>query len=48
MNKIHHLSFPRSNSRTYLPLQLVHTDVWGPSPITSPQGFKYYSYFVGN
>ena len=27
-------------------LELVHSDVWGPSPLTSPLGFNYYVIFV--
>jgi histone deacetylase 1/2 len=27
-------------------LELVHTDVWGPSPINSNYGFKYYVHFI--
>lgn len=28
------------------PLELIYTDVWGPSPITSVDGFRYYLIFV--
>ncbi|GAU17915.1 hypothetical protein TSUD_330400, partial [Trifolium subterraneum] len=27
-------------------LELVHTDVWGPAPIISSSGFKYYVHFI--
>ncbi|KAI0492295.1 hypothetical protein KFK09_026565 [Dendrobium nobile] len=40
------LSFDRSTSRTRYPLELVHSDVWGPSPVSSHQGFRYYIIFV--
>ncbi|KAL2466636.1 Retrovirus-related Pol polyprotein from transposon RE1 [Abeliophyllum distichum] len=29
-----------------MPLDLIHTDVWGPSPVNSTSGFKYYVLFV--
>ncbi|PKU77239.1 Retrovirus-related Pol polyprotein from transposon TNT 1-94 [Dendrobium catenatum] len=40
------LVFDSSVSRTSSPLELVHSDVWGPSPIQSHQGFSYYVIFV--
>lgn len=44
MAKAHKLSFLSSSSS--LPLELVHSDVWGPSPITSSNNFHYYLIFV--
>ncbi|PKU74273.1 Retrovirus-related Pol polyprotein from transposon TNT 1-94 [Dendrobium catenatum] len=44
--KGHKLVFDNSVSRTSSPLELVHSDVWGPSPIQSHQGFSYYVIFV--
>ena len=45
--KLHrvHLS-PRINKRASAPFELVHYDVWGPCPILSPTGFKYFVTFV--
>jgi hypothetical protein len=43
--QIHQLSFNKSTHVTYAPLQLVHTDVWGPA-VTSVGGFRYYVSFV--
>ena len=40
------LPFPRSTSTTHFPLELVHSDVWGPSPITSINGTRYFVIFV--
>lgn len=40
--KSHKLQFPLSVSHTTAPFQLVHMDVWGPSPIPSHKGFRYY------
>ena len=28
------------------PLDRIHCDLWGPSPVVSVQGFKYYVVFV--
>lgn len=36
----HHLPFLKSTTCTSLPLQLIHTDVWGPSPIVLFFGFN--------
>ena len=46
--KLHvHLS-PRVNKRASAPFELVHYDVWGPCPVISPTGFKYFVTFVNN
>ena len=45
--KLHrvHLS-PRVNKQASAPFELVHSDVWGPYPVMSPTGFKYFVTFV--
>ena len=40
-----HLS-PRVNNRASAPFELVHYDVWGPCPVMSFIGFKYFITFV--
>ena len=40
-----HLS-PRVNKRASSPFELFHSNVWGPCPILSPTGFKYFVTFV--
>ena len=42
-----HLS-TRVNKQASAPFELVHSDVWGPCPIMSPTGFKYFVTFVDN
>ncbi|KAL5741578.1 hypothetical protein ACOSP7_028310 [Xanthoceras sorbifolium] len=45
--KHHRLSSsPRVNKRASVPFALVHSDVWGPCPILSKPGFKYFVTFV--
>nr|GEU79651.1 copia protein [Tanacetum cinerariifolium] len=44
-NKHVHLS-PRANKQAASLFELVHLDVWGPCPITSKSGFKYFVTFV--
>ncbi|PKU84004.1 Retrovirus-related Pol polyprotein from transposon TNT 1-94 [Dendrobium catenatum] len=44
--KSHRLPFTKSLSQTTTALELVHCDVWGPSPTLSLQGYKYYLLFV--
>lgn len=44
--KSHALPFNNSSSHSSAPLQLVHTDLWGPSPILSSFDFRYYVVFV--
>lgn len=42
MAKAHQLPFTTSMSTSTSPLELVYLDVWGPSPITSWNGYRYY------
>jgi Integrase core domain len=44
--KTHTLHFSSSNSSTSSPLELIHSDVWGPFPIVSSHGYKYYISFI--
>jgi len=46
INKSHKLPFSVSSIKTTTPLELLFSDVWGPSPITSVNGYKYYLVFV--
>ena len=39
-----HLS-PRVNNRASAHFELVHSDVWGPCPVVSPTGFRYFVTF---
>ena len=39
-------SSPRVNRRASSPFELVHFDVWGPCPIISKTGFRYFVTFV--
>ena len=42
VGKSHELSFPTCFSFVHAPLDLIHADVWGPSPLPSIGGFRYY------
>jgi len=44
--KMHFLPFKAFSSHAKEILELVHTDVWGPAPIISSSGFKYYVHFI--
>ncbi|KAI0494798.1 hypothetical protein KFK09_024941 [Dendrobium nobile] len=44
--KSHKLHFNRTTSFTNCPFELIHTDVWGPAPIPSTDGFRYYVLFT--
>lgn len=46
MGKSSKLPFYTSMSTTLESLDRIHCDPWGPSPIVSNQGFKYYAIFV--
>ena len=45
-SKSHHLPYSQSTHRTHRILELVHSDLWGPSPIISHAGNGYYVIFV--
>ena len=47
--KLHrvHLS-PGVNKRASTHFELVHSDVWGPCPVVSPSGFRYFVTFVND
>ncbi|PKU82870.1 Retrovirus-related Pol polyprotein from transposon TNT 1-94 [Dendrobium catenatum] len=44
--KSHKISFNRTISITTQPFELIHTDIWGPAPIPSLDGFRYYALFT--
>lgn len=44
--KAHKLPFSLSSSISSHPLELVHSDVWGPAPVVSHNGFRYFVIFV--
>lgn len=46
LGKSHKLTFPDSLSTYDKPLQLIATDLWGPSPINSDYEYNYYIFFV--
>ncbi|KAK9224840.1 hypothetical protein WN943_009878 [Citrus x changshan-huyou] len=44
--KVHKLHFKTTANKTASPLELIHTNLWGPAPITSLNGYKYYISFI--
>lgn len=44
--KMHKLPFNNSNFRAPKPLELIHSDLWGPAPVISKHGFRYYINFL--
>ena len=44
--KIHKLPFSSFDTIYTQPLQLIHSDLWGPSPLQSFSGYYYYIHFV--
>ncbi|KAG7599793.1 Retrotransposon Copia-like N-terminal [Arabidopsis suecica] len=42
------LPFSRSEFQASKPLERIHCDVWGPAPVTSVQGFRFYIVFIDN
>ena len=46
IGKSKHQHYSSSTTVTSKPLELVHSDVWGPSPNLSKDGFRYYVHFI--
>jgi len=46
VRKSHKLHAPLSNTTYTKPFEVVHCDLWGPSPFTSHYGYNYYISFV--
>lgn len=46
LGKLHQIHFSSSDSVTTMPFQLVHSDLWGPSPVESVDGFRFYIHFI--
>jgi hypothetical protein len=44
--KAHKLPFQPSTATTTAPLQVIHTNLWGPSPISSHNGYRFYVHFT--
>ena len=44
--KLHQFSYELSVHKFHSPLELVYSDGWGPAPIISRSGFRYYMYFI--
>lgn len=46
VNKSHKLPFNKSSLSSSSPLEIVFSDVWGPSPFVSIDDFRYYVIFI--
>ena len=45
-SKSHRLPYSYSTHQTSKPLEIIHSDLWGPSPVISHTGNRYYVIFV--
>lgn len=43
---MHQFHFPLIEIKSKSPLELIHTDLWGPTPEYSLDGYKYYISFI--
>ncbi|CAL9009279.1 unnamed protein product [Prunus brigantina] len=44
--KSHRVSFPLSMNKSTVPFAIVHSDVWGPAPISTPSGARWFVTFI--
>ena len=45
-SKSHRLPYSKSTHQTNKPLEIIHSNLWGPSPVISHSGHRYYVIFV--
>ena len=43
---MHQLPFYSTGIKTKAPLELIHIDLWSPTPLPSSNGYRYYISFV--
>lgn len=46
MGKTHRLSLQNVHTRSKQPFDILHVDVWDPSPIAGTNGMRYFLFFV--
>jgi hypothetical protein len=46
LGKQTHLSFNKSESLSFAPFDLVHSDIWGPAPVPTEGGSRYFVIFI--
>lgn len=46
MAKSHKLPFQSNEQKAVAPLDIIHCDLWGPSPVNSKDNYRYYVIFV--
>jgi hypothetical protein len=44
--KSHRVSYPVSMNKNAIPFALIHSNVWGPSPVTTSSGHRWFVIFV--
>jgi GAG-pre-integrase domain len=44
--KSHRTTYPDSSNKTSQPFDLIHTDVWGPSPVVLKSGCRWFILFT--
>ena len=44
--KSHLVSYPLNSNKSVIPFGLAHSDVWGPSPITTSSGIRWFVTFI--
>lgn len=44
--KSHRVNFSLSSNKNSVPFALIHSDVWGPAPVTSSSGYRWFVTFI--
>lgn len=48
LSKAHRLSFTHTHTRTTIPFDIIHIDLWGPTPVASSHGMNYFLLLIGD
>lgn len=46
--KSHHISYPLRLNKSSMPFMVVHSNVWGPSRVSTIRGYKWFVTFIDN
>jgi len=46
MAKSHKASYPLSLNKSMVPFDLIHSDVWGPAPVSTASGIRWFVIFI--
>jgi len=46
LTKSHRISYPLRLNKNFMPFMIVHSDIWGPSRVSTISGYKWFVTFI--